>query len=113
MTATSSKRMLIELRVPRSLDRKAVLALAVDRLQSRNLTVDADYPPVPVKPRREDASRLGAGEAVAVIRATVAAGEEAALARHPQVLRVWADTPISPMDSEAESPSGPGGWPSG
>lgn len=108
MTTENKKRVLIELRVSRSLDRQAILAMAVDKLQPLNLTVDTNYPPVPVKPSREAASRLGTGEAVVIIRATVAAGKEAVLAQHSQVLKVWDDTPISPMDSEAESPAGLG-----
>lgn len=112
MTPENKKRMLIELRVSRNLDRKGMLAFAADELQSRNLTIDTNYPPVPMKPRREDASKIGTDEAVVVIRATVAAGEEAILARHPQVLRVWDDTPVSPMDSEEESPAGLGWRPS-
>ena len=103
------ERVLVEIRVPSSLegaDARLSLAAGVD---VPGFELDSGFAPVPVSAHAEQAANLAASsEEVVIVRGTVAPDERAALESQPNVIKVWDDTPIAPFAAPpmpAEAPA--------
>lgn len=89
---------MIELRVPMTVDQSGVLEMAGRQLDVPGFTLDLKYPPVPVTPREDIAADLArSGERVVLIRGLIDENHEAELRRRPGIVGVWSEGRIEPF----------------
>jgi serine protease AprX len=92
------KRVMVEMRMPRALDRRAQVSFASRELRVPAFDVDPDYPPVAMAPPEQLARQLAASnEEIVVVRGSIDDAQEEALRRDPRVIAVWIDARIEPF----------------
>ena len=103
----ATKRVIVEMRVPRGLSPEAVFSLASHEIKVPGFEIDTEYGPVSVPPNTESRTELiSPQEELTLVRGTIEEGQEEALEREPRVVAVWSDARIEPFDTEDKlSPS--------
>jgi len=104
MEGIGLKRVLVEVRIPRSENASFALETA-GQLNVPGFRLDSDYQPVPATPTREHAAQLrDADEQAVLVRGEIEESRIPELEAQPDVIRVWLDTPIAPFSAEVEAP---------
>lgn len=100
------KRVIVEIRVSRTLTTDAKLSMASNEIKIPGFEIDTKYQPVPASPRPDLVAELAAtNEEVVLVRGTVEEEQEQALKDNPRVIAVWTDSRIEPFGTtEQRSP---------
>lgn len=94
-----TKRVIVELRAPVSFTMGAAMETDVAKLPG--FEIDPEYEPVPVSPPEEMAASLAAAnEETVLIRGEVEEEKEEELKALPNVVNVWTDAQIEPVEEE-------------
>lgn len=94
------KRVLIEMRVPKSLTDSEVLDFARQQIRLAEFELDTTYAPVPSAPMEDIAADLDeAGEHLLTLRGTVPPDCQTALESQPGVVAVWTDADVEPFNA--------------
>ncbi|MDJ0782100.1 MAG: hypothetical protein QNJ22_09005 [Desulfosarcinaceae bacterium] len=94
------QRVLIEMRVPKSLSDADAIAYARRQIQLADFELDAGYPPVPSAPIADIAAELdNAGEHLLTLRGTLPVARRSELEKQPGVVSVWSDAEVAPFDA--------------
>ncbi|MER6358398.1 S8 family serine peptidase [Streptomyces sp. NPDC001634] len=93
------QQVLIELRIPSGADPAATVGRAA-AMGDEGFELDADYPPVPLRPTEEHAEQIAAAqEEVVLVRGRIQQERIAQLEARPEVVRVFLDAVIAPFEA--------------
>lgn len=96
-----TKKVIIEIRVPKELPADAALSLASEEITIEGFHLDRDYGPVPVPATDEVAEELqSAGEKIFVVRGTIDDRRLEELKNIPRVVGVHTDAHVEAFESQ-------------
>jgi len=94
-----TKKVIVEIRVPKELSADAALSLASEEITVEGFHLDRDYEPVPVPATGEMAAELqSAGEKIIVVRGTIDGRHIEELKSVPRVVGVYTDARVEPFE---------------